>query len=95
MPADLWSRFYCGVSHFAGRAQPGARIQITIVDLDGLFEVSRLDLVAERRANLREPGSRPGGVFTPTHVAYRHSLDAAREVGEAWARGDYSAPERL
>lgn len=74
---------------------PGARIQISIQDLDGLFEVSRLDLVAERRELLREPGSRPGGVFTPTHVAFRRSLEDAQAVGEAWARGDFSAPERV
>lgn len=91
MNPHLWSKPYCGVSHFAGpRVGPG-RIQISVTDRVEFAEVHRLNLDAESRAAEVLP-ARPGGVFTATHEALRKTVDEAKAVGEAWAKGHFSAP---
>jgi hypothetical protein len=91
---DLWTKFYCNTSHFRAWRK-GAKTHITIQDMtldgDPFFQVFRLQLDRD----IRPSEGAPGGVFTPTHLAYRSSLAEAQAVGEAWSKGDFSAPERL
>ncbi len=93
MSQAMWTNPYCNTSHFRGRCY-GGRVQITIQDMSGahgpFFEVSRLQL----NRDARPYEGKPGGVYTPTHHAYRRSLPEIQAVGEGWANGDFSAPER-
>ena len=75
-----WTKPYCGIQHFQGRR--GHRVQISVMDRGTFAEVHRLDL-----GDLHP--------LTPTHWAMRNTVAEAQAVGEAWARGDYTAPERL